>query len=503
MADITLSKAVRSNLLSLQNTATLMGKTQERLSTGNKVNSALDNPTNFFTASALNSRASDLSQLMDSVGNAVQTIAAADKGIKAITKLVESAQSVARQALQSAATVPDPASAGTPAVPAVPEIPAVPAVLTASSAFAPTATTTGGSPAVAGELSGTYAAPSGADLDITINGETVTIADGADGDAAALAINNAGIDGVTASFDTGVLTITNADGELTIADATAIGIADDSDGADEVPAGPAAADVYTINGTNISVAAGTSLADTITALNQQTATTGVVASEGTGANAGRLVLTSNTSNIAITTAEGGFAGTETANFTPAVPDVPDVPEVPAGGGTIPNPKRNELIAQYNELLTQIDQLAKDSGFNGVNLIDGDSLEVIFNEDGQSKLNVEGKSLGRTGLELEELVDGAWNTNAGINSTLDDLKASIDTLRTEASKFGSNLQIVENRQNFTKDMINVLQTGAANLTLADTNEEAANLLALQTRQSLSSTSLSMASQADQSVLQLLR
>jgi flagellin len=105
MSEITLSKAVRSNLLNLQSTASLLGKSQERLSSGLRVNSALDNPTNFFTAQGLNSRANDLSQLSDAVSNAVQTVAAADKGITAITKLVESAQATARQALQTSATV--------------------------------------------------------------------------------------------------------------------------------------------------------------------------------------------------------------------------------------------------------------------------------------------------------------------------------------------------------------------------------------------------------------
>src|SRR5436190_16524746 len=105
MSEITLSKAVRSNLLNLQSTAELLTKSQERLSTGLRVNSALDNPTNFFTAQGLNSRANDLSALLDAVSNAVQTVSAADKGVSAITKLVESAQATARQALQSAAIV--------------------------------------------------------------------------------------------------------------------------------------------------------------------------------------------------------------------------------------------------------------------------------------------------------------------------------------------------------------------------------------------------------------
>ncbi|VAW23672.1 Flagellar cap protein FliD, partial [hydrothermal vent metagenome] len=103
MAEITLSKAVRSNLLNLQSTAKALASTQERLATGLKVNSALDNPTNFFTAASLNSRAGDLGRLLDSVSNATQTLKAADNGISAITKLVESAQASARQALQAPA----------------------------------------------------------------------------------------------------------------------------------------------------------------------------------------------------------------------------------------------------------------------------------------------------------------------------------------------------------------------------------------------------------------
>src|SRR5712672_4600371 len=98
MSGIVLSHSVRQNLLSLQSTADLLDTTQTRLATGNKVNSALDNPTSYFTASALNSRASDLGNLLDSVSNAVQTIQAANDGITSITKLVESAQATAQQA---------------------------------------------------------------------------------------------------------------------------------------------------------------------------------------------------------------------------------------------------------------------------------------------------------------------------------------------------------------------------------------------------------------------
>ena len=100
MSDINLTKAVRQNLLTLQGTAKMMATTQNRLATGNKVNSALDNPSNFFTASSLNSRASDLNNLMDSMASGIKTIEAADNGLKSITKTVESLQSAIRQARQ-------------------------------------------------------------------------------------------------------------------------------------------------------------------------------------------------------------------------------------------------------------------------------------------------------------------------------------------------------------------------------------------------------------------
>ncbi|MFB9176373.1 ABC transporter substrate-binding protein, partial [Roseibium salinum] len=101
MPDITLSAAVRQNLLTLQSTAQFMSGVQNKLATGMKVNSALDNPNSFFTASGLNSRASDLGNLLDDMGQSLQTIKAADKGIQTITKLVETAKAKANQALQT------------------------------------------------------------------------------------------------------------------------------------------------------------------------------------------------------------------------------------------------------------------------------------------------------------------------------------------------------------------------------------------------------------------
>src|SRR5271167_889604 len=101
MSGIVLSASVRQNLLSLQSTASLLATTQNDLATGNKVNSALDNPTNYFTAQSLNNRASDISNLLDSIGNGVQVLQAANTGITSLQSLVASAQSIADQVLQS------------------------------------------------------------------------------------------------------------------------------------------------------------------------------------------------------------------------------------------------------------------------------------------------------------------------------------------------------------------------------------------------------------------
>src|SRR6516165_9318630 len=100
LSNITLSAAVRQNLLSLQGTADLLATTQERLATGKKVNSALDNPVNFFTAAGLDARANDISNLLDSIGNGVQVLQAANTGITSLSSLVDTAKSIANQVLQ-------------------------------------------------------------------------------------------------------------------------------------------------------------------------------------------------------------------------------------------------------------------------------------------------------------------------------------------------------------------------------------------------------------------
>ena len=172
-----------------------------------------------------------------------------------------------------------------------------------------------------------------------------------------------------------------------------------------------------------------------------------------------------------------------------------------------------LQTQFNTVRTQIDQMASDSGYKGVNLLGGTSvsLTVKFDESGTSNLGITGFNASTTsansGLAIAEATGtAAWATAASIVTTaveasITSLEAAKDTLRTQSSRLANNLSIITARQEFTQGMINVLKDGAAGLTNADMNEEGANMLMLQTRQALGTTSLSLASQAAQSVLRL--
>ena len=171
----------------------------------------------------------------------------------------------------------------------------------------------------------------------------------------------------------------------------------------------------------------------------------------------------------------------------------------------------QLATQYNQVLTQIDQMRDDSGYKGVNLLttaSNGSLKVKFDETGDSSLSLNGFNAGAvTGLGLVEASGtNQWTSGTSIVTTaveaaITALDKAMITLRTESSKLANNLSIITARQEFTQGMINVLKDGAANLTNADMNEEGANMLMLQTRQALGTTSLSLASQAAQSVLRL--
>ena len=165
-----------------------------------------------------------------------------------------------------------------------------------------------------------------------------------------------------------------------------------------------------------------------------------------------------------------------------------------------NASRTTFAAQYDAIRTQIDQLAADAGFNGVSLLNGGGLKVVFNEKATAALTLVGFTDTSTGLGIAAST-GSFQTNFDINAALTNATNALTTLQNQASTFASNVAIIQTRTDFTKQMINTLNTGADGLVLSDANQDGAQLLALQTRQQLSSTALSLATQADRNVLRL--
>ena len=414
MSGIVLSAAVRQNLLSLQDTAALLSTTQNRLASGKKVNTALDNPTNFFTAQGLDNRASDINNLLDGIGNGVQVLQAANTGLTSLQKLVDTAKSIASQVLQTTTGYTQKASATTLAP-------------TGAGALGTIGTaadlTNGGTNSLNGKTF-TFTAASGTQTTITVSSTVAA------GNVNSIASFNAAL----ASAGLGVTATLASDGS--------IGLTSVNDNA------------------------------------SQTLTT------GTAAVANNIAI-SGTDTATLVTPPGGVAGQPLAD---------------------PNSQttRASLVTQYNNIIAQITTTSQDSSFNGINLLYGDDLKLTFNETGKSTLSIPGVTYDAAGLGLGPLVAGTdFLDNSSANAVIAKVSAASDQLRSEASSLGSNLSIVQIRQDFAKNLINVLQTGSANLTLADSNEEAANSQALSTRQSIAVSALALSNQSQQSVLQLLR
>jgi len=409
MSDVVLTAAVRQNLLSLQSTANLLATTQEHLATGKKVNSALDNPTNFFTAAGLDARASDIGNLLDSIGNGVQIVQAANTGLTSLQKLVDTAKSIATQVLQAPVGYTPKAS-----------------VSVAGSGAA--AGTAGPSNLNAGKLAGAV-------LKFTTSTGTLTVTVGA-----------------TYTTGAGTATVNTLDQLNTVLSANNVQVSATLDAV--------AADTLDFTSTNDAAA------QTITNTGATPAGEGVDIKPTSGATVGAV--------------------------SPAVPD------------PIQQAARATFVSQYNVIIQQITTTSQDSSFNGVNLLNGDSLKLVFDESGKSILNIQGVTFDANGLGLASLTAGTdFLDGVSAGNIINKLNAASITLRTEASALGSNLSVVQIRQDFNKNLINVLQTGSANLTLADSNEEAANSQALSTRQSIAVSALALANQSQQSVLQLLR
>ena len=332
-----------------------------------------------------------------------------------------------------------------------------------------------------------------------INGTTVTFASGDLTAAAKIAKINTALSTagstVSAALDgSGNIELTNAAGTgVTLAGSTGTVAADMGFGAGNDTS------------SNGSAAAALTLAQLVTSINNNAALTGKVSADvgavGT-ANAGKLEI----NNLQTSTALGvtGYDGT---NVTGAAANSH---HIAAATGSSISATRQSLMNQYNSLLTQINQTASDLGYNGVNLLNGNSLTLKFNENGTSSLTVQMVDsnnnsfiVNATNLGLSSQTIGRLFQQHDPRTLAGTITAALTTLQTQATGISGSLSVVQNRQDFTKNMVNTLQTGADNLVLADPNQEGANLLALQTRQSLSTTALSMASQAQQAVLRLFQ
>ena len=678
MSDIVLSASVRQNLLSLQSTADLLATTQNRLSTGKKVNTALDNPTNFFTAASLDNRANDISNLLDGIGNGVQVLQAANTGITSLEKLVDSAKSVANQVLQSTVGYSPKSSittapivgasaqnllgtAGAPAnnlnVGSVENNNHIGAYLSSTSVGAAvsndrtpaSALITGATQLVgtAGSTSNDLSTAISNGSTLVVNGISITFSTaqtsvtGSAGAGFTIGIG-AGSTQSVQSVLTAIDAITTAGGGASTVDSSgklnlATGTASDltitgtgnalaalglgtgvtqargnaattatpvtgatllsggaSPSSNSLSSGFTTSDTVVINGTTINfTAAGSGLQDAThvriddnisTLLGKIDAITGgspastvdssghITLSTGTaadlvtsGSGLAKLGLTAGTTlrtaagsliNQTLTIPKVGDGTAATITFGTGIGQVSSLNDLnnalqgdnlqatidssgvitittaneaasfaigAVGGsaaatgnafaglvGSTPvldptsQSARAGLVSQYNNILAQITTTAQDSSFNGVNLLNGDTLKLIFNETGKSILNISGFSSDASGLGLSSLTAGTDFLDSGsANSVLSSLDNAASTLRTQASSLGSNLSIVQIRQDFSKNLIDVLQTGSSNLTLADTNEEAANSQALSTRQSIAVSALALANQSQQSVLQLLR
>jgi flagellin len=664
MSGIVLSASVRQNLLSLQSTASLLATTQNDLATGNKVNTALDNPTEFFTAQGLNNRASDINNLLDGIGNGVQVLQAANTGITSLQSLVASAQSIANQVLQaptgyssksnvssgaiSGATANNLLGTGTAASSGTVTAGAFSTVSYAATGASPTAAAPiTGTGFAALDLSGANTASFSLNVDgttksITLNTAAITAFTGAGGTLAA-GDTNASLSAASVAkiinfqFNTNTTStgpVTVSSGQLSIASATTgtasqlaitgytssgatTGLANvaletgaaagaapaqtftvtvDGGSAKTITLSAASVATYntakgtTLDSTNLSAtnvaslinyqfdntgattvasvvggaltfassSTGTSSTVTLSTVTGSTTSgsTGIAAGTNTGAAAAVGGLSGKTLTIAATNSSStatsitfGTTGSQIStlnglNAALAGNDLQATIDASTGainivttndaasstvgaiGGTAtgaglafagvtaggaapvldPNSQatRASLVTQYNNVLQQINTTAQDSSFNGVNLLSGDTLNLTFDETGASKLAITGVTFNDAGLGLSSLSSGSsFLDNNSANTALTALTQASTTLRTEASALGSNLSIVQIRQDFNKNLIDVLQTGSSNLTLADTNEEAANSQALSTRQSIAVSALALANQSQQSVLQLLR
>lgn len=621
MSDVVLSAALRSNLLSLQSTQKMIDKTQQKLATGLKINSALDGAQQFFAAQSLNNRATDLGRLLDGIGQSIRTIEQANNGVTSLSSLINQADSIATQALDAMAELRSSAAfAGTARVSGVTDLTSR-AGITAGDTFTvqvgsgetttvtigagqginslvsqlndienvrakldsegrlTIASTNGeslrlanGVNSITGAASTSLTSATGlgfTNINATVSSGTIALGGAAtsaselDADTAfatddviSLSVNGApaqtftvtaastvgdlmswanSIEGVNAVLDeatgniifssdngstiefttdgTPAASSVNASGDgstAIIGNKLSTTMINDTTGA--VAARTAA--LNTISGFttlaagdtiafdtgsgSFSVTAGQTISDIVDAINVHANNDGLVAAYNDATGELSFTLTGTVSSFSMTTSNAGTAtsgfgfgngvidasGSTTARFT-------------SSGGAA-NSRLSELQENYNSVRAQIDQVVADSGYAGVNLLNGVDMTTFFNEGRTSSLVTKGVDFTAAGMGVAE---ADFSSLESINVSVAQVRDALTTLRNFGNSLSNNLSVIQNRQDFTSQTINTLKAGADDLTLADQNEEGANLLALQTRQQLGVTALSLAAQSQQSVLRL--
>ncbi|EAV45345.1 hypothetical protein SIAM614_18509 [Roseibium aggregatum IAM 12614] len=495
MPDIVLSSAVRDNLLSLKQTADLQSITQTRLATGLKVNTALDNPNSYFTAQSLNDRASDLSNLLDNMGQAVQTIRAADKGITSITKLVESAKAIANQALQTSSEYERKlfTSQYNDLLEQIED-------MARDSSYK-------GKNLLAGagnELEVIFNEDSTSNLTVNpVDFTDTSLEDGLNLDdldaggtgtssfnlySGTTTISLSGLQASSnltdlADWATGnVVSITDSSGTTNLTVGTDITTVQDYvDALNELSGVHATFDEAT---DSITITSGLDNALYVSKDN----TGGGAATDGgdTGGTTTTMTVSPLSSTATLITS-GGFQAGDTITITD-------------GNGFEPASLEIDEETTVSDLVTFINNVkGLDATFSGgsISLIGEVSFDISSSNSDFNRTTL-GSTSGTVSLTAAA---SEFKSDTDINRTLQAINAALDELRNAARSMGTALSTVEIRTDFTQNLINTLEVGAGHLTIADMNEEGANMLALQTRQQLSSTALSLANQADQSVLSL--
>ena len=570
-SDVVLSAALRNNLLSLQNTQGLIDKTQMHLSTGKKINSALDGPQSFFAAQALNNRAGDLNRLLDAIGQSIQTIKTADNGVTALTTLVQQADSVAAAARDAIAKGQAEAKAvGSENLRDIDDLTTLSGV-TAGDTLVFTITDSDGSAVTLGAYGGASGAT--ATVAIAANDSTEDLVnkinnlhldDGAgnamgaqafeakvddkgqlqirtlnggdfnlnfvatvDADAANLALSQSlGFgsiarlvpqDGVANDNNVEVSSladvalrsfslIDNTTGAPAQASALLSNIEDDlgtplfaniNNAADQyvfsVNGGPQQTIDLFQGGASISIQ---KFVDSINGNGTLNAKIKATYDDTTG------VLTITPIDGSVKSIEIGVNDAVTANFgfgvntdLTALAGESDMETIRLASASA---ELAQLETDFNNLRDQIDLLVSDTGYRGTNLLNGNDLLTVFNEDRTSVLTTRGVTFTASGLGMTQ---ADFSRSDTIETAITQVRTALSTVRAFGSTLANDLSIIQTREDYTKNLVNTLTEGADKLTNADQNEEGAKLLALQTRQQLGVTALSLASQSQQSILKL--